>query len=118
MSQPPKSTILAPSLRWMAFMGVCFNEGSGDMSKANLAGAAKRCQRETHAAVVVVGGDMGEALTAPGDGGTFGARGRKGGRVMLDPSKRRRPDLEERKIILLEFVAASAIFSIVALVLY
>ncbi len=37
---------------------------------------------------------------------------------MLDLSKRHKPDLEERKVILLEFVAATAIFSIVALVLY
>jgi len=36
---------------------------------------------------------------------------------MLDLSKRHKPDLEERKVILLEFVAATAIFSIVALVL-
>ena len=37
---------------------------------------------------------------------------------MLDFSKRYKPDQEERKVILLEFLAASAIFSIVALVLY
>jgi len=37
---------------------------------------------------------------------------------MMDLSKRRNPDVEERRVILLEFVAASAIFSIVALVLY
>jgi len=33
-------------------------------------------------------------------------------------SKRRSPDVEERRVIFLEFVAASAIFSIVAVVLY
>ena len=37
---------------------------------------------------------------------------------MLHFSKRYKPDPEERKVIFLEFVAASAIFSIVALVLY
>jgi len=37
---------------------------------------------------------------------------------MLDLSKRHRPDVEEKKVIFLEFVAASAIFSIVAMVLY
>ncbi len=37
---------------------------------------------------------------------------------MLDLSQRDKPDPEERKVIFLEFVAASAIFSIVALVLY
>jgi hypothetical protein len=37
---------------------------------------------------------------------------------MLDAGKRSKADSEERKIIFLEFVAASAIFSIVALVLY
>ena len=37
---------------------------------------------------------------------------------MLDLSKRDKPDAEERKIIFLEFIAASAILSIVALVLY
>lgn len=37
---------------------------------------------------------------------------------MLDASKRHGPDSEQRRVILLEFVAASAIFSIVALVLY
>lgn len=37
---------------------------------------------------------------------------------MLDSSKRYKPDPEEKKVIFLEFVAASAIFSIVALVLY
>ena len=37
---------------------------------------------------------------------------------MLDLSKRSKPDLEERKVVFLEFVAASAIFCIVALVLY
>jgi hypothetical protein len=37
---------------------------------------------------------------------------------MLDLSKHRKPDVEEKKVILLEFLAATAIFSIVALVLY
>jgi hypothetical protein len=37
---------------------------------------------------------------------------------MLDVAKRRKPDVEERKVIFLEFIAATAIFSIVALVLY
>ena len=37
---------------------------------------------------------------------------------MLDLSKRHRPDVEEKKVIFLEFVAASAIFSLVAMVLY
>ena len=37
---------------------------------------------------------------------------------MLDASKRQGPDSEQRRVVLLEFVAASAIFSIVALVLY
>jgi hypothetical protein len=37
---------------------------------------------------------------------------------MPGPSKPARPELEERRVIVLEFVAASAIFSIVALVLY
>ena len=37
---------------------------------------------------------------------------------MLDASKRHSSDPEQRRVILLEFVAASAIFSIVALVLY
>jgi hypothetical protein len=37
---------------------------------------------------------------------------------MMDLTKRRNPDIEERRVIFLEFVAASAIFSIVALVLY
>ena len=37
---------------------------------------------------------------------------------MLDAGKRHVPDPEQRRVILLEFVAASAIFSIVALVLY
>ncbi|MCS6951706.1 MAG: hypothetical protein RMK57_04145 [Bryobacterales bacterium] len=37
---------------------------------------------------------------------------------MLDLSKRHKPDFDERKIIFLEFVAAAAILSIVALVLY
>jgi hypothetical protein len=33
-------------------------------------------------------------------------------------SKRAKPDLEDRRVILLEFLAATAIFSIIALVLY
>jgi hypothetical protein len=37
---------------------------------------------------------------------------------MLEASKRYRADPEERKVVFLEFVAASAIFSIMALVLY
>lgn len=37
---------------------------------------------------------------------------------MLGLSKRSKPDLEERRVIVLVFLAASAIFSIVALVLY
>lgn len=37
---------------------------------------------------------------------------------MLDVSKHDRPDLEERKVVFLEFVAAFAILSIIALVLY
>lgn len=37
---------------------------------------------------------------------------------MLELSKRNKPDLDERKVILLEFVAASTIFFIIALVLY
>lgn len=40
------------------------------------------------------------------------------GWTMLDLSKRQKPDFDERKIIFLEFVAAAAILSIVALVLY
>lgn len=38
--------------------------------------------------------------------------------MMLDLSKRQKPDFDERKVIFLEFVAAAAILSIVALVLY
>ena len=37
---------------------------------------------------------------------------------MLDLSKSDKPDLEERKVAYLEFVAAFAILSIIALVLY
>jgi hypothetical protein len=37
---------------------------------------------------------------------------------MLDASKRHGPDPEQRRVVFLEFVAAAAIFSIVALVLY
>jgi hypothetical protein len=37
---------------------------------------------------------------------------------VLDMSKQHSPDPEERKVILLEFLAAAAIFSIVALILY
>jgi len=37
---------------------------------------------------------------------------------MLESARPQRNDPEERKVIFLEFVAASAIFSIVALVLY
>jgi hypothetical protein len=37
---------------------------------------------------------------------------------MLDLSRRDKPDLDEKKVVYLEFVAAFAILSIVALVLY
>ena len=37
---------------------------------------------------------------------------------MLDLTKQNKSDLEEKKVIYLELLAASAIFSIVALVLY
>jgi hypothetical protein len=37
---------------------------------------------------------------------------------MLSLSKRSRPDLEERRVVGLEFLAAAAIFCIIALVLY
>ncbi len=37
---------------------------------------------------------------------------------MLELSRRNKPDLEEKKVILLEFVAASTIFVIIAVVLY
>lgn len=37
---------------------------------------------------------------------------------MLEVSKRDRPDPDERKVIALEFVAASSVFLLVALVLY
>jgi hypothetical protein len=37
---------------------------------------------------------------------------------MLELSKRNKPDLDDRKVIFLEFVAASTIFFIIALVLY
>ncbi len=37
---------------------------------------------------------------------------------MLDVSKRDRSDPDERKVIVLEFLAASSIFMIVAFVLY
>ncbi len=37
---------------------------------------------------------------------------------MLDLSRRDKPDLDDKKVVYLEFVAAFAILSIVALVLY
>lgn len=37
---------------------------------------------------------------------------------MLKPGRRDKPILEEKRVILLEFVAASAILAIVVLVLY
>jgi len=37
---------------------------------------------------------------------------------MLELSKRSKPDLNDRKVILLELVAATTIFFIIALVLY
>jgi hypothetical protein len=37
---------------------------------------------------------------------------------MLDLTKRDRPDPDEKKVIYLEFIAASSIFLIMALVLY
>jgi hypothetical protein len=37
---------------------------------------------------------------------------------MLDLSKPNKPDLDEKPVIILEFIAATAILSIVALVLY
>ena len=37
---------------------------------------------------------------------------------MLNASRQLKPDLEERKVVALEFVAAFAILSIIALVLY
>jgi hypothetical protein len=47
----------------------------------------------------------------------LGLRGKESG-SMPDVSKRHLPELDERKIVVLEFVAASTIFLIVALVLY
>lgn len=46
----------------------------------------------------------------------MGLRGKESG-SMPDVSKRHLPELDERKVIVLEFVAASTIFLIVALVL-
>lgn len=37
---------------------------------------------------------------------------------MLSVTKRDKPDLEEKRVVVLEFLAASAILSIIALVLY
>lgn len=37
---------------------------------------------------------------------------------MLEASKRDRTDLEEKRVVFLEFLAASAVLSIVVLVLY
>ncbi len=37
---------------------------------------------------------------------------------MLDLSKRNKPDLDDKRVMILEFVAATAILSIIALVLY
>ena len=37
---------------------------------------------------------------------------------MLDSARHNRPDLDDRKVVYLEFVAASAIFVIIGLVLY
>jgi hypothetical protein len=37
---------------------------------------------------------------------------------MLKARNRQKPEVEEKKVIVLEFLAASAIFSIIALVLY
>ncbi|MEK7406299.1 MAG: hypothetical protein AAB225_14445, partial [Acidobacteriota bacterium] len=42
----------------------------------------------------------------------------KEGCPMLEVSKRIKPDPEEKRVIFLEFVAASTIFLIIALVLY
>jgi hypothetical protein len=37
---------------------------------------------------------------------------------MLSVSKRDKPDLDDKRVVVLEFLAASAILSIIALVLY
>ena len=37
---------------------------------------------------------------------------------MLSLSKQSKPDLEDKRVVILEFLAASAIFCIIALVLY
>ena len=37
---------------------------------------------------------------------------------MFEPRKPAKPESEDRRVIVLEFVAASAVFSIIALVLY
>jgi hypothetical protein len=37
---------------------------------------------------------------------------------MLSLSKRSKPDLEDKRVVILEFLAAAAIFCIIALVLY
>jgi hypothetical protein len=57
-------------------------------------------------------------LTRPNAGSTFFSKGPEEVSGMLDLSKRHNPDIEEKRVIFLEFVAASAIFSIVAVVLY
>ena len=48
----------------------------------------------------------------------MGQESKKEGGSMLDLSKRDRSDPDERKVIFLEFIAASSILLIVALVLY
>ena len=57
-------------------------------------------------------------LTAVEAGGRLGTKKQQEGRLMLDESKRRSRDSGDRKAVFLEFVAASAILSIVVLVLY
>jgi hypothetical protein len=60
----------------------------------------------------------GSLLTRPSAGSTVFSKGPEEVAGMLDLSKRHNPDIEEKRVIFLEFVAASAIFSIVAVVLY
>jgi hypothetical protein len=57
-------------------------------------------------------------LTPPNAGSTVCSKGPEEVTGMLDLSKRHNPDIEEKRVIFLEFVAASAIFLIVAVVLY
>jgi len=45
-------------------------------------------------------------------------KGGKGVCPMMELSKRNKPDLDDRRVIFLEFVAATTIFAIIALVLY